>query len=295
MLVQDIDRYKHITWQTKLHDINPERFQLSTEYESTELTLEDALSHRTGMPRHDFMTFNSNASVADQVRNLRHLPLSAPFRTKYQYCNLMYIAVLDAVQHVTQMPYEDLYASWLLKPLNMSETFSSTFDALACEHHNSECLYSQSYSWSTNHHGYREWHLDSLPPFIGATGAISNVNDYAKWVRFLMLEEGPLSKESHKAIRGPHFIASLDDELGLDGPQLYGFGLRSGTYRGHKVYMHNGGVGGYASKILFIPSLKWGVTVMQNAANSCLDGIAFHLLDDYLHTPIRERKDIDAG
>lgn len=42
-----------LAWDTPVHDIIPGDFVLADAWATTHVTLEDALSHRTGLPRHD--------------------------------------------------------------------------------------------------------------------------------------------------------------------------------------------------------------------------------------------------
>ncbi|KAJ9252937.1 hypothetical protein DTO207G8_4457 [Paecilomyces variotii] len=53
------------------------------------ITVEDILSHRSGIPRHDFSYMSPRAAEPDDARsvtrNLRNLPVSTPIRTKFIY------------------------------------------------------------------------------------------------------------------------------------------------------------------------------------------------------------------
>lgn len=68
LVESDEPAYSHISWHTKLSDLIPEDFVLQDKYTQDHITLEDALSHRTGMPRHDNTWFNNDASLRDQAR-----------------------------------------------------------------------------------------------------------------------------------------------------------------------------------------------------------------------------------
>ncbi|MCJ1453615.1 hypothetical protein MMC28_003962 [Mycoblastus sanguinarius] len=75
-----------LTWQTKLVSVMREDFVLPDEWTTAHATLEDALSHRTGMPGYDtsWKTINTRTLQAI-VQSLRHLPMTAEIRTKWQY------------------------------------------------------------------------------------------------------------------------------------------------------------------------------------------------------------------
>ncbi|KAL4933477.1 uncharacterized protein BDV17DRAFT_110754 [Aspergillus undulatus] len=93
-----------IQWTTTLASIIPEDFVVSDEYAAAHITVEDALSHRTGMPCHlkHFGPKGSKQTVKDGARQLRYLPLTAELRAKYMYNNLMYTAVSHAIETITE-------------------------------------------------------------------------------------------------------------------------------------------------------------------------------------------------
>ena len=77
------------------------RLVLKDEWATSYVTLEDALSHRTGMPRHDLSLNGLNTTVPDVVRKLRYLPMTAEPRAQWQYCNMMYITVTHLIETYT--------------------------------------------------------------------------------------------------------------------------------------------------------------------------------------------------
>jgi len=46
-----------------------------------------------------------------------------------------------------------------------------------------------------------------LASISGAGSIISNVLDYAKWLKVMMNEEGPISKEGHKELKKSRIVA----------------------------------------------------------------------------------------
>ena len=106
-----------------------EDFALADEYTTEHATLEDALSHRTGLPRHDFSTGGANITVRDVVRNFRHLPMTAEIRTTFQYCNLIYIVVSHFIETRTGMWLGDFLRARMDEPLGMAGTFFSLREA----------------------------------------------------------------------------------------------------------------------------------------------------------------------
>ncbi|KAK1593776.1 beta-lactamase/transpeptidase-like protein, partial [Colletotrichum navitas] len=76
--------YSGLTWKTPVSSILRDDFVLSDEWATAHITLEDALSHRTGYPRHDLA---SAETTRETIRLLRHLPMAAEPRTKFLYSN----------------------------------------------------------------------------------------------------------------------------------------------------------------------------------------------------------------
>ncbi|KAK8196090.1 hypothetical protein M8818_007242 [Zalaria obscura] len=277
-----------IDWTTPLHKIAPNDFVLEDDYLTTHITFEDALSHRTGMPRHDFTWLFSDPSWQEMVRDLRHLPISAPFRTTWQYCNLMYHTVTYMIQVITGTWTGDVLQKYLWDPLGMNETYFGLPEAMKCQDENSACNLAVGYVWNNESSTYESVPWEDMPPPNGAGGIVSNVMDFTKWIRVLMNEDGPISKASHTAMKYPHSIEEAKS-YPFTGPTWYGFGIFGAYYRGHLVYFHNGQIGGYVARMTWIPDLKWGVATMQNAANLAQDVLTHKLIDDFLETPENER------
>ena len=55
LLVEDEERYLDIKWDAKMSDLLPDDFVMAEESYTKDVTVEDILSHRTGLPRYDFV------------------------------------------------------------------------------------------------------------------------------------------------------------------------------------------------------------------------------------------------
>lgn len=83
-------------WSTTFSSIIPDDFVMPDPWLTSHLTLEDAVSHRTGSSRHDASwpkeTNGRMTTVKDTVRNMRNIPVPTQPRVRFQYCNRMYSA-----------------------------------------------------------------------------------------------------------------------------------------------------------------------------------------------------------
>src|SRR5215831_6445163 len=144
-------------------------------------TLEDILSHRTGVPRHDALWALGPFNRVELVHRLRYLdPIPLPgqgFRQSFQYNNMMYSVAAYVLETVTGERWEDFVQTNILNPLQMRKT-SWTLAQFMRETYRAK-----------GYQGEKE-----LLPFdldnIGPAGIINaNVRDLANWV-FLHLNRG---------------------------------------------------------------------------------------------------------
>ena len=234
---QDSD-YAHIGWNTKLVDIIREDFVLQDEHAINHINLIDALSHRTGFPRHDLTWINGDPSLRDTVRQMRSLPFHNELRMTWEYCNLMYHAVAHAIETMAQQSAAELLRKWIWTPLGMNETFYSIGEALECEKKVDGVTMARGYLWDIDTKSFVQVEWADLPPSTGAGGVLSNVLDYTKWMRTFLhasTDSNPISESAIEKMTAAHIPLSPNPASGGTGGGFYGLGLESGIYKG---YLH---------------------------------------------------------
>ncbi|KAI1458097.1 beta-lactamase/transpeptidase-like protein [Annulohypoxylon moriforme] len=297
-----------LSWQTPLSQLLRDDFVLAPGYEwaAAHLTLEDALSHRTGFPRHDKALgrrYGADAhpgTVRDVVRSLRHLPMVAEPRVEWRYCNVMYMAVSHAVQELTGRWLGDTMKERIWGPLGMDDTFLSVEMA-----EGGGRQVASGYYWDyRGDRGFVEVPKLGLDLANGAGGVVSNVLDYAKWMRCLINGDGDgggegtggavLSREAHRELKRARIVLPLDSKKGYDAPLAYALGWEVGTYKGHRFFVHSGGMEAYGAWVYFFPDLKYGVVTLGNTAvtsNVVGSELIWKLIDDKLGIPKEDRYD----
>jgi CubicO group peptidase (beta-lactamase class C family) len=209
-------------------------------------------------------------------------------------CNLMFMVVSHAIQTLTQQWLGSLLKDLIWQPLGMNSTYFSLPDALDAPEDLSSGYY---WDYKKGHGGFHEVPLLGLDEASGAGAVVSNVLDYAKWIRCLVDEAGPLSKEGHAAIKTPRIVPAGEGK-GLDAPVSYAFGWNVGTYKGHRMFTHSGGMTGYGTEVFFFPELKYGIVTMANTAvtsNYAGRLLVWKLVNDKLGIPEKERFDWPAA
>lgn len=288
--MDDDENYPQITWTTPLNQLIRDDFVLPDEYATTHVTLEDALSNRSGMPGHP-LTLGRLGTVRDVVRSLRHFKMSKEIRTTWQYCNALFITVAHAIEVVTGEWLGDFLRKRIWEPLEMKSTFFSLDDArqYAISKDNDATL-AVPYGWDE-----ATLEIKEIPycegVLSGAGAVISNVLDYSKYVRSMMRQSGPLSKEGYAAIWQPRsFCPQMLPQL--KNQMLYTLGWMLTTYHGERVLLHPGGLEGMTATMICFPDREWGVLVFCNADGPGRETLAWHLIDDMLNVPQESRMDL---
>lgn len=197
-----------LTWSTPIIKILGEDFDMQNDYFNNNITIEDALSNRSGVSGHDY-NFGPwmGKETKTYVRSLRHInAVVAPMRTTFQYTNTMFAVIGYAIQKIEGKSFEEAARDRLWKPLGMKDTFA-TLDSLSASDGNRNSL-ARGYWWSADKettdddspskqsnglkHGHyvAEAHLDF--DLIGPAAAVlSTANDYIKWVSSLLHAANP--------------------------------------------------------------------------------------------------------
>ncbi|OQE29601.1 hypothetical protein PENSTE_c002G04357 [Penicillium steckii] len=275
-----------IDWNTPLSTLLPEDFVLADDYATTHTTLEDALSHRSGLPDHGWtFTFTPNDMTSQSlVRSLRHLPLTNPPRTTYHYSNHMFSTVSYALEQQTGQSLGSLMKERIWDPLGMHDTYFSIPEVKA-DPSNAKRL-SGGYTWMPDGKGGYYYHLEksmNWMPNKGAGAMVSTVQDYSLWLRALIEKSGPLDgQDSLIKPRNFHFETG---DVNLPSPyHAYALGWYVDNYRSQNFYWHTGGWPGFGSYIGFLPEKEFGFVFMGNSnlARRASRELAVYLMDKLL-------------
>ncbi|MBC7898240.1 MAG: beta-lactamase family protein, partial [Cytophagaceae bacterium] len=150
--------------------------QLNDNYATHDLTMRDALSHRSGLARGDLMWYLGGFSRDEILRRVRYLKPDWGFRALFGYQNLMYLAAGEATARVQGMSWDDQVRTKIFAPLGMtsSSTSITAIDGkpnVSAPHAEADAAVI-AIPWKN---------IDNIAP----AGSInSNVVDMAQWVRF---------------------------------------------------------------------------------------------------------------
>lgn len=245
------------------------------------------------MPRHDLSWDGLNTTIRDTVRKLRHLQMTAEPRTKWQYCNLMYITITHFIETYTGNWLGNILRERIWEPLGMNSTYFSLSDARAATYAGNASL-ARGYIWLNRTQEYRSVSYMDSKAVSGAGAIISNVLDYAKWLRFMMTMAAPLSQAAHNSLRFPRINLPplVVNHTGFTGVDGYALGWIISNYRGEVMIWHPGRLEGFATVMAYLPRRQWGFAIMANSGQggkTVHETLSYKLLDDLLRTPQSER------
>ncbi|WP_287310273.1 serine hydrolase [Moorena sp. SIO1G6] len=266
-------------------------FKLYDAYASEHMTLRDLVTHRSGLPRHGFMWYNSPFTRKEIVERLQYLEPNHELRSVYQYQNLMYMTAGYLVGQIAESSWEEFVQQEIFNPLSMAD---SNFSVVKSQE-------TEDFSLP-----YREKDdVVKAIPFrnidtIGPAGSInSNVTDMAKW---LLLHQNQGNYEDKQIINPGILTEMYTPQIvkpsSLEYPEFwhysYGLGWFLTAYRGHNHVQHGGGIDGFSALTTLMPQDKIGVVVLTNLQGTPLpDIITYHICDRLLgldEVPWNERQ-----
>jgi CubicO group peptidase (beta-lactamase class C family) len=162
-------------WSTTISSIIHDDFVLQDSWATEHITLDGAISHRTGMAAHDKayagVVEGKEAKPKDIVRNLRNLPLTTEPRVKYSYTNAMYTTVSHVIETVTGKWLGDVMKELIWAPLGMNSTFFDLQDAIHAPNQ-----LASGYYWDKKEGSYREVPFMNVTQLSGSGAVFSNVS-----------------------------------------------------------------------------------------------------------------------
>ncbi|TIT27549.1 MAG: beta-lactamase family protein, partial [Mesorhizobium sp.] len=117
-----------VSWNSKIADLDP-AFRLAEPYPTSELTIRDLFSHRSGLPGtagDDLEDIGYDR--AEILHRLRCVPPSSSFRAGYSYSNFGLTEGAVAAAMPTGKSWEEVAEEKLYRPLGMASTSSRHAD-----------------------------------------------------------------------------------------------------------------------------------------------------------------------
>ncbi|KAJ6471352.1 beta-lactamase/transpeptidase-like protein [Mycena sanguinolenta] len=290
------NRGEKLRWDTKIAALLPE-WGLMDDEASRGVTIQDMLSHRTGLPRHDYSGRPREGGVGEMAkvfvpcRALSDGPLPPS-----QYNNLMYEALSHLQPTLLNRTFESYIAEYIFTPLGMN---SSTYSVAEAE---ARGTLAHGFHWSMKDSlaGQKGTLIATVPYFqrpgeeniwAGAAGILSSARDLSVWVAMLLnggrhpttnVTVIPDDVVEHVALGAS--VSLKKAEFPESSAKVYGCGQNRFSYRGHEIVEHGGSNPGFKTIVSRLPHDNIGVVVLLNDDNGVrvMEPVKFQILDTLL-------------
>jgi CubicO group peptidase (beta-lactamase class C family) len=262
-------------------------FRLYDPVASAEVTLRDALSHRSGLTRGELTWMAAGISREEVLRRVRFLKPSWPFRSRWGYQNMMFLAAGEAAAKAAGTTWDDLIAQRIFTPLGMTASIPVLREPAKVANLATPHFVSRDTVRSKQH-----MNIDDMAP---AGSIVSNARDMAQYLR-LQLGDGQFEGKrlvGRAPLRETHTPQMLTGggagNDSLTRFNAYGMGWFVEDYRQALVWQHGGNTDGMTTAMGMLPERKFGVVVLSNMHGSPLPGILMrYLFDRQLGAPMRD-------
>lgn len=238
--------------------------RFNNEYLNDHVTIRDMMTHRTGLPRHDYSWYGSSATRPELLKRIEFQQPTAELREKYQYNNFMFLSQGILLEKLTGKSWETNIQDKIFAPLGMSQTVTSISDMEKSPDHSlAYTLINDSFALNIPYKN-----IDAMGP----AGSInSNAKDMAKWL-ITWINNGKYN--GNEIIPSDHVAQASTIQMAAGAPvssenpdvQNFGYGLAwtVGSYRGHYRVEHGGGIDGFISSTGFFPTDSIGFFISSS-------------------------------
>ncbi|KAK3808876.1 MAG: beta-lactamase/transpeptidase-like protein [Linnemannia gamsii] len=246
-------------WSTTPVNMYLPEFELKDPVLTSQLNLDDLLSHRTPLsPELEITWYRSRESRRDLIKRLRHAEMPSKLSTTLNYSNIMYGVAGEAAANVAGTSYEQVVHDKIIEPLKLSNTGFSQSAMKKLPNHASP-YYANSFE-DAQKGEFQENEYDEIYMADSPAGDIhSNVLDLLRWGKCIMdggkvNGEQVLDKKNIETTLTPHNINVWEkrtSEFAI--AQNYGLGWALDTFKGHNYYCHGGAYPGSRAFLMIFP------------------------------------------
>ncbi len=251
-------------------------FKLQDPIADEKVTLRDMLCHRTGLTGTDLAWYTGVLDRNEVIQVAYVAKPTVPFRSKFQYQNVMYCAAGEAAARACGTTYEQLVEGKILRPLGMS---SSNFSVKQMQQSKD---FSRGYSYDVETKASKLVSTRDLTNIAPAGAINSSANDMTKWVR-LMLGRGQI--DGTRIVSEDRFKELTTRQIDIS--PAAGYALGWGAFKWHDVDVleHSGGIDGFNAFVVIVPSKNLGYVLLTNVSASPLNGSVREIIWKHLVDP----------
>ena len=247
------------------------------------IVIKDLMSHRTGLPRHDWSWYVFPTYDKDSL--MRRIEFQEPFtgvRKQWYYNNFMFLTQGVIAERITGKSWEENMYERLLKPLKMTRSNLSLKELRKAD--NVALGYEIVDEKISKMDYYR---IAGMSP---AGSMNSSVNEMSNWL-MTWLNKGKF--EGNEIIPEAYINEAMSSQMVINGalpddefPDIhmatYGYGWMLSSYKGHYRVEHGGNIDGFSADVIFFPSDSIGIVVLANQNGSSVPSLVRNTIADRL-------------
>lgn len=248
------------------------------------ISIRDMMSHRTGLPRHDYSWYLFKTNSRDSLlQRIRYQQPSFGIRERWQYNNFMFLTQGLITEKLTGKSWEENISTHIFQPLGMTRS-NTSIEALTKD---ADAAIGYGIKKDSIIDKLDYYHINAMGP----AGSInSSVNEMANWV-ITWINGG---KYEGKEIVPAGYInnamsAQMVASAGLPSKERpdvffssYGMGWSLASYKGHYRVEHGGNIDGFSASTCFFPTDSIGIIVLTNQNVSSVTAIVRNMIADRL-------------
>lgn len=258
-------------------------FRMADPIASNEVTLRDALTHRSGIARGELAWLGAGVPRDEIIHRIRFIKPESPFRSRFSYQNMMFLAAGEAAARVAGKSWDELVKERIFAPLGMT---SSATDFRGLD----PSVFAAPHGLERDS-VFVKPHMD-MTNIAPAGSIISNARDMAQWLRF-QLNDGVVNGK--RLVNAAAFHETHTPQILVGGSlgrpdtvesipvtvfSTYGMGWIIEDYHRNLMWQHGGNTDGMTAAVGMLPEKKFGVVVLSNMNGAQLPGILMHYIFD---------------
>lgn len=243
------------------------------------VTIRDLLCHRSGFTRMGILWAAGNTTRQEILETAATAKRWSPFRKKFNYCNVTYMAAGEAAGAASGLGWETLVDQRILKPLGMQDSNMTIAEFKANEDH------SLGYKWTEDSSEFEALPMRDLSAVAPAGAINSNSIDMAQWVRF-QLARGEF--EGKRLISDQQLDETWSRQISMGPEGGYGLGWMLREIDGKRVIEHGGSIDGHAAQVGLFPDDGVGFILLSNVTHSPLQQLSLQIFADTMFGNIDE-------
>ncbi len=275
MMVHD----RQQSWDTPIISILPQ-YAIGTEPSTQQMTLRHVVSHTTGLMPHAYSNMLDSGVAYNKIQEkFREIPTVCPPGRCYGYQNVIFSLVSDVVEVSAHETYAQYVQERLFTPLGMTRA------SVGLEG------YEQAENVSSAHQMRGDiWRVvptNAAYYTVGpAAGVNASVEDMMRWAQANLgafpqvLPPEVLAEQQTPVVETPR--GSYFNRWPRLEKAWYGLGWRLFDYAGVRVVHHGGGVRGFRTELVLVPSLDIAMVVLFNGETPLANDVVPAFLDAIL-------------